>query len=61
MNRLCRDTGHDWQTTTGDNFRKCNRVDCKAAQRLHNGQWIDVARTVKRQNTTYAYQNTMLS
>ncbi len=49
MNRLCRDVGHSWQNTTSDTFRKCNRQDCKAAQRFHNGQWVDIARSVKRE------------
>ena len=46
MNRLCRDVGHDWQNTTGDNFRRCKREDCKTVQRLDRGQWVDVARVV---------------
>ena len=49
MNTLCRDTGHDWQHTTSETWRKCQRTDCKAAQRLHKGQWVDVARVVKRE------------
>ncbi len=48
-NRLCRDVGHSWQNTTSDTFRKCNREECKAAQRFVNGQWADVARIVRKQ------------
>ncbi len=53
MNSTCRDVGHDWQNTTSDTFRKCQRQDCKATQRLHRGSWVDVARIVKREEPTH--------
>jgi len=61
MNRLCNETGHDWQNTTGDNFRKCNRADCKAVQRLHKGKWVDVARLVTRQEPRQSQQTSLFS
>ena len=42
-NALCRDLGHDWKPTPVSNYRLCQRSKCKAAQRLHQGQWMDVA------------------
>ena len=50
MNRLCRDVGHSWQSTTSDTFRRCNRENCKATERLYKGQWVPVAKIVKREN-----------
>jgi hypothetical protein len=41
-NSLCRDLGHDWKPTPVSNFRLCQRSKCKAAQRLHQGRWMDV-------------------
>ena len=40
-NSLCRDIGHDWKTTTVSNYRLCQRTKCKAAQRFHQGRWMD--------------------
>ena len=59
-NRLCRDTGHDWQNTTGDNFRRCNREGCKAVQRLSNGKWVDVVRLVPKQEPRKKQQTPLL-
>ncbi len=44
-NSTCRSTrDHDWIATTADNFRRCARSGCKAAQfRNKEGMWIDVA------------------
>jgi hypothetical protein len=41
-NSLCRDIGHDWKPTPVSNYRLCQRGKCKAAQRFHQGRWIDV-------------------
>jgi len=49
MNTLCRDVGHDWQWTTSDAFRRCTREGCTAVQRLYRGQWVDIARIVRRE------------
>ncbi len=38
-NRLCRAVGHDWQSTTSDDYRVCQRDDCHAVQRRINGRW----------------------
>jgi hypothetical protein len=40
-NSLCRDIGHDWRATTASNYRTCTRHKCRAAQRLHQGRWVD--------------------
>jgi hypothetical protein len=40
-NSLCRDIGHDWKPTAVSNYRLCQRTKCKAAQRFHQGQWMD--------------------
>jgi hypothetical protein len=40
-NSLCRDLGHDWRMTTAPNYRTCTRNKCRAAQRLHQGRWVD--------------------
>jgi hypothetical protein len=41
-NSLCRDIGHNWKPTPVSNYRLCQRSKCKAAQRLHQGRWMDV-------------------
>ncbi len=43
-NNLCRDTGHDWMTTTAENWRVCKRERCRASQRLVDGQWVSNAK-----------------
>ena len=40
-NSLCRDIGHDWKPTTVPDYRLCQRSKCKAAQRFHQGRWMD--------------------
>ncbi len=40
-NSLCRDIGHDWARTPAENYRTCQREQCRAAQRLVHGQWIN--------------------
>ena len=41
-NSLCRDIGHDWKPTPVSDYRLCQRDKCKAAQRFHQGRWMDV-------------------
>ena len=41
-NSLCRDVGHDWKTTTASNYRLCQRDQCRAAQRVQDGQWVNI-------------------
>ncbi len=41
-NSLCRAIGHNFRLTTSSTYRVCGRSHCGAAQRLHNGAWIDV-------------------
>ena len=41
-NALCRDIGHDWKPTPVSDYRLCQRTKCKAAQRFHQGRWMDV-------------------
>jgi hypothetical protein len=50
-NSLCRDIGHDWRMTTAPNYRTCTRNKCRAAQRFHQGRWVD-ATTRPSQNRT---------
>jgi hypothetical protein len=42
-NSLCRDIGHDWKPTTVPDYRLCRRTTCKAAQRFHQGRWMNAA------------------
>jgi hypothetical protein len=49
-NRLCRDAGHDWMTTAAANWRTCRRENCRASERLVNGQWVSNAK-LYRQHT----------
>jgi len=39
MNRLCRDLGHSWLSVSSQTYRVCKREDCRASERLVNGQW----------------------
>ena len=41
-NSLCRDIGHDWKSASAPDYRLCQRTKCKAAQRFHQGRWMDV-------------------
>jgi hypothetical protein len=34
--------GHNWNLTTADNFRRCDRSECSAVERLVNGVWASV-------------------
>src|SRR5579884_3890377 len=46
-NSLCREIGHKFCSTTSNNYRVCSRAHCGAAQRLHNGAWVDVPKPAK--------------
>jgi hypothetical protein len=42
-NKLCREIGHCWESTTADNFRKCMRSDCRVVQRkISSDEWVNV-------------------
>jgi hypothetical protein len=46
-NATCRDAGHDWMSTAADNFRVCKREQCRASERLVNGQWTSNAKAYR--------------
>jgi hypothetical protein len=46
-NSTCRDTGHDWMTTTAANWRVCKRENCRASERLVDGQWVSNAKAYR--------------
>jgi hypothetical protein len=41
-NSTCRYLGHEWKRTAAFNYRICQRDQCRAAQRLRDGEWIPV-------------------
>ena len=47
-NSLCRALGHDWMTTATANWRVCKRENCRASERLVDGQWVSNATTLRR-------------
>jgi hypothetical protein len=49
-NTVCRDAGHDWMTTAAANWRTCRRENCRASERLVDGQWVSNAK-LYRQHT----------
>jgi len=38
-NSTCRALGHDWMTTAAADWRVCQRENCRASERLIDGQW----------------------
>ena len=42
-NSLCRALGHEWAKTTADNYRRCQRSQCHAAQRFIGTRWVTVS------------------
>jgi hypothetical protein len=54
-NSLCRDTGHDWMTTATADWRTCQRENCRASERLVNGQWVSNARLYKFHDPVVTY------
>lgn len=48
-NSLCRALGHAWSATTADNYRRCQRLQCHAIQRLRASRWVTV--TAPREQT----------
>ena len=42
-NNICVIYGHNWNLTTTDNFRRCDRSECGVVERLVNGVWTSVA------------------
>ena len=47
-NNICRALGHDWMSTATANWRVCKRENCRASQRLVNGQWVSNATALRR-------------
>src|SRR6266852_5497631 len=54
-NNTCRDAGHDWMTTAAADWRTCKREQCRASQRLVNGQWVSNAKLYKFHNPVVPY------
>jgi hypothetical protein len=54
-NSLCRDTGHDWMTTTANSWRTCRRENCRASERLLNGQWVSNAKLYRFHDPVVEY------
>ncbi len=45
----CEKYGHYYRKTTSDYYKVCVNAGCKHAQRMLNGQWVDVASEPKPQ------------
>jgi hypothetical protein len=43
-NSTCKSVGHDWKSGLDPHYRTCGRSQCRAAERLVNGAWIDTTR-----------------
>ena len=43
-NSLCKSIGHEWKSGLDPDFRTCTRSQCRAAERLVEGIWIDATR-----------------
>ena len=54
-NRICRDAGHDWMSTTAANYRVCKRERCRASERLVNGQWVSNAHAYRFHDPVVEY------
>jgi hypothetical protein len=59
-NSLCRSVGHDWKTGFVESYRTCTREQCKAAERLVNGEWIDATRQPTSRNPQAASSPSLL-
>jgi hypothetical protein len=58
VNRICNDLGHSWILTTADNFRRCDRQDCKCVERKDsNGDWAQVVKNRKQTGDTGPSEN----
>ena len=55
-NRICRDAGHDWMSTTAANYRVCQRENCRASQRLVEGRWMSNAMAYRFHDSVVSYQ-----
>ena len=58
-NSTCRYFGHEWKRTAASNYRICQRDQCRAAERLQDGQWVSVLPRHPRQPHTTAQQNSL--
>lgn len=56
-NKTCRDAGHDWMSTTAANYRVCKRENCRASERLLDGQWVSNAQAYRFHDPVVAYQH----
>ena len=57
-NSLCRAVGHDWRSTTSDQYRVCQREQCKMVQRLQHGRWVHVGGERPGSDPLVAYTKT---
>jgi hypothetical protein len=55
-NTTCRDAGHDWMSTTANNYRVCKRENCRASERLLDGQWVSNAKAYRFHDPVVAYR-----
>ena len=55
-NTTCRDTGHDWMSTTANNYRVCKRENCRASERLVDGQWVSNAKAYRFHDPVVEYR-----
>lgn len=46
-NSTCRNCGHDWMSTAA-NWRVCKREQCRASERLVDGQWVSNAAAYRK-------------
>ncbi|GCE27889.1 hypothetical protein KDA_33730 [Dictyobacter alpinus] len=42
--------GHQWRSTTAANYRRCDRSQCGAAQRLVGSDWQDVQLVTRKRS-----------
>ena len=55
----CELLGHDWMSTTADNFRQCQRVGCKWVERLGLSGWVKVEVGSKRKKVVQVTQSAL--
>ena len=47
-NSTCKLLGHDWMSSAAANWRVCKREQCRASERLVDGQWVSNAPLYRR-------------
>jgi hypothetical protein len=55
-NTTCRDAGHEWMMTAAANWRVCKRENCRASERLVEGQWVSNAALYRKHQSRLASQ-----